>query len=244
MRLQGVHGVEVRRRRIGGAEPVRRVVGLDHLDVGPRGEAVDERTVARVHEDLVRHPERSVRDALPIEHGLERALRLLGGLLERSVHVPAARVLVLHRIRLAQIRLLRELDDEGGLPPGRRVAQNAVLNLACVEPSHGLARMAVVARQNGCSPDDQPGEHERDRKLQSSWHSVPSLGIWVPGRLGLLRLVYKVLGARRSARRAARRGCYWAETAVPANWQRATPAIEYSSPRNETLTVPEPVGVR
>src|SRR5262245_51146987 len=40
------------------------------------------------------------------------------------------------------------------------------------------------------------------------------------------------------------RAGYWAETAVPANWQRATPAIEYSSPRNETLTVPVPVGDR
>jgi len=105
--------------------------------------------------------------------------------------------------------------------------------------------MAVVARENWCSPDDQPGEREHDRKLLSSWHSVPSLGLWVPGRLGLLRWADKLFGTRRS------RFCdpawntlYWAETAVPANWQRATPAIEYSSPRNETLTVPEPVGVR
>ena len=56
--------------------------------------------------------------------------------------------------------------------------------------------------------------------------------------------MYKVFGARRTLSAAEGRKPYCAQTAVPANWQRATPAIEYSSPMKDTLSVAEPVGVR
>ena len=92
--------------------------------------------------------------------------------------------------------------------------------------------MTAVARQNRCRTNDQPCERERDRKLQSAWHSVPSLDIGAGEIRAFVRFIQGF-----SAR-------YCAATAVPANWQRATPAIAYSSPRNETLTVPLPVGVR
>jgi hypothetical protein len=52
------------------------------------------------------------------------------------------------------------------------------------------------------------------------------------------------VAARRREPPRAETGDYWATTAVPANWQRLTPAIEYSSARNATLTELDPVGER
>jgi hypothetical protein len=75
-------------------------------------------------------------------------------------------------------------------------------------------------------------------------------------RLGLLSRVDKVFQrtpeaqargrSRRGGanRRALNSATYWATTAVPANWQRPTPAIEYSSARNAMLTELDPVGER
>jgi hypothetical protein len=162
---------------VGRREPVRRVVRLDRLDVGPCGQAVHEHASPRADHELVRDPERAVRDALSVEHRLERPLRLLGRPLQRPVDVPASGVLILHRVRLAEVGLLSELDDERALPARSRVAQDAVLNFSCVTGQSHMGPLAS-AREDWCYRHDQPGEREHDRDLDSCAHSDSPP--WVP----------------------------------------------------------------
>ena len=161
-------------------EPVRRLIRLDDLDVRPGGKALDEITVGGLRDNRVRSPERLVRHALGLEQSLDRPLSPVRRSLERAIDVPPLSVLVPHAVRGAQVRLLREIDDDRGLAPTRGVAQYPILDLPGV-PGDRLQALTTAARQNRCYSRDQPCEREQDRDLCSSTHSdSPSLGLRCP----------------------------------------------------------------
>jgi hypothetical protein len=140
-----VHLVDSRLDRVGlvngiamllALDPVRLRVRLDLPHVRAGGDIIDQGSVTRGDDD-VRGPERPVGNAACREHGADRRLRARGLVLERPVDVPAASVLVIHRIGCAHVGLVLQVDDERSLFPGSSVLQDPGLDLHLVAAGRG-----------------------------------------------------------------------------------------------------------
>src|SRR5205823_13022121 len=105
--------------------------------------------------------------AAALEQLGQRCLRLRRVLLQRSVHVPAARVLVLDPVRRVDVRLALQIDGDRGPAVRREVVPDPLLDLVDAVAACGRALPEIDG-----GPDCR--NREDDCQLETPTYDVPS----------------------------------------------------------------------